>query len=142
MGYPNPVLGASFWTVRLFPTADLRASSNLHFLNSGTCERPWSFQSWLTCRMHIDSCSYLELQSSTYAHSIYGIDVWFHKDDPLPGERWMETLESAIRSASAMIVYIGRVISAKPVFGQRVVLATIPRYSPKDKDEVFAPPST
>jgi hypothetical protein len=38
-------------------------------------------------------------------------------------------------------VLIGQT-SAKPVFGQRVVLGTIPCFSAKDKDEVFAPPST
>lgn len=37
-----------------------------------------------------------------------GFDVWLDKDDLQPGERWMETLESAIQGASAMIVYIGR----------------------------------
>lgn len=37
-----------------------------------------------------------------------GFDVWFDKDDLQPGERWLETVESAIQGASSMIVYIGR----------------------------------
>jgi hypothetical protein len=28
-----------------------------------------------------------------------GFDVWFDKDDLQPGERWLETLESAIQGA-------------------------------------------
>jgi hypothetical protein len=37
---------------------------------------------------------------------------------------------------------LGDPTSSKPVLGQRVVVATIPGFSLKDKDEVFAPPST
>lgn len=37
-----------------------------------------------------------------------GFDVWFDKDDLQPGERWLETVDSAIQGASSMIVYIGR----------------------------------
>jgi serine phosphatase RsbU (regulator of sigma subunit) len=36
-----------------------------------------------------------------------GLSVWFDKDDLLPGDPWMATLEEAISHASAMIVYIG-----------------------------------
>ena len=37
-----------------------------------------------------------------------GINVWFDKDNLQPGAPWMTTLEDAIETASAMIVYIGR----------------------------------
>jgi WD40 repeat protein len=37
-----------------------------------------------------------------------GLDVWFDKDSLQPGDSWMPTLEGAITSASAMIVYIGK----------------------------------
>lgn len=36
-----------------------------------------------------------------------GIDVWFDDDRLRPGDNWMASIESAILSASAMIVYIG-----------------------------------
>ena len=38
-----------------------------------------------------------------------GHKVWFDKDDLLPGDRWQEQLEQAIRQSSGMIVYVGRV---------------------------------
>jgi WD40 repeat protein/energy-coupling factor transporter ATP-binding protein EcfA2 len=37
-----------------------------------------------------------------------GLAVWLDRDSLLPGERWMEQCEEAIRGASAMIVYVGR----------------------------------
>jgi hypothetical protein len=37
-----------------------------------------------------------------------GVDIWFDKDRLQPGDPWMAKLEEAIASASAMIVYIGR----------------------------------
>jgi WD40 repeat protein len=37
-----------------------------------------------------------------------GIDVWFDKDNLKPGDRWMESLETAIAASSAMVVYVGR----------------------------------
>jgi nucleotide-binding universal stress UspA family protein len=37
-----------------------------------------------------------------------GVTVWFDKDSLLPGDRWMEQIEKAIRGASAMLVYVGR----------------------------------
>src|SRR5688572_25472233 len=37
-----------------------------------------------------------------------GIDVWFDQDSLRPGDRWMETLETAIRESSSMLVYVGR----------------------------------
>jgi len=36
-----------------------------------------------------------------------GLDVWFDKDSPQYGDNWMATIEKAISSASAMIVYVG-----------------------------------
>ena len=36
-----------------------------------------------------------------------GLSVWFDKDSLLPGDRWMERLEEAIRASSAMLVYVG-----------------------------------
>src|SRR5580765_5715197 len=37
-----------------------------------------------------------------------GIEVWFDQDSLQPGDRWMETLETAIQLSSAMVVYVGR----------------------------------
>ncbi len=36
-----------------------------------------------------------------------GLKVWFDRDDLLPGDRWMETIERNIERASAMVVYVG-----------------------------------
>ena len=37
-----------------------------------------------------------------------GLDVWFDKDNLLPGDDWQAGLEEAISQASAMVVYVGR----------------------------------
>jgi hypothetical protein len=37
-----------------------------------------------------------------------GLNVWFDQDDLRPGDNWMATLEDAISTSSAMLVYVGR----------------------------------
>lgn len=70
-----------------------------------------------------------------------GIDCWFDREDLLPGQRWRETIESAIRNSSHFIALLSKHSVTKEGFVQRELKLALDYLTEMPPERIFLIPA-